>query len=155
MKSFWIDFSKGTDIEAALSDSLGFFGSLCCERERWGRYLAAKGYIVCCSSGCCPCRVNHGSVAEEADGIVAAAVPEEGAGCHPYRADVTATGGFVTPGGVQVEVTVDEEFNTVELEVDFGRDSTFAATQVLAALANREQAAYGLLAEAAAELAAE
>lgn len=142
MQEFSLTFRRESDLAATLQE-LSFFGSLAAPREAWARLVHAL------QDG------QNGDVLAAADGIAMAAVPEE-AFPHPQRADVgvNAAGAavFQTPGGVLVSIWAIES-GDLGLLVDFGRESRFAATMLLAGIASREPSAYQPLALAAAELA--
>lgn len=75
-----------------------------------------------------------------AEGIVLEAIPEEGE-IHPQRATVDEDDYraiFTTPGGVTFTVAKSIDSGNLVVVVEFGRDSTFLARQMLASIAMSE-----------------
>ncbi|MFQ5594233.1 MAG: hypothetical protein ACE5HA_08795, partial [Anaerolineae bacterium] len=105
---------------ACLKAALGPCGSLLAEEGLWVELVAQLGWC-------------HGdAVADVAEAIVRSATPIEGSP-NPQRAEFSVRGDggqveFVTPAAVEVCVS------TTHLVVEFGRESLFLASQILAAL---------------------
>jgi hypothetical protein len=153
MLNFQLMIESEQDIPAALHDALWELGSLRASRKTWARVVEALGVDVYFRY----LRRQDGevqpSLEEAAKAVSVEAVPKEGDGCDRAKIDEWAAGiEFTTPNGVRVEFAPAPIGLVVAIH--FGRESFFLATMMLAAFARRVPAAYPLLAEAAAELAA-
>jgi len=100
-------------------------GSIDVSQLTWGHVIAAAGLSQLLYS-----RPRENESLEQAlVRLVTLAVPHEG-DPHPQRAILTAEGnGLITPGGVTIRFTM------TNILIDFGRDSSFLAASILAALA--------------------
>jgi hypothetical protein len=152
MRQFTIRIENQQDIPAVLSEALANMESLKASREQWASLLDAMGVNLWFQYHKDAPKMN---VREAAEAIIAKAVPEEGI-IHPLRAlfvqEEPYEIHFMSPGGVGVSIVAD--VTSARVRINFGRNSSYLATLVLADMFRRVPAAAPLLAQAAAEAAA-
>lgn len=146
MKEIVIKISNkiGNDLPKILSESLSVFGSLNAGREDWARILGGLGFEPTYEYLASFFQEGRWNLRRFADALTIKAVPEEGEP-HPQRATFALVPAenqsegvvFNTPGGVSVLLTFrgrEPVYQILVLTINFGRDSHFAAVQVLSRL---------------------